>query len=381
MTIASTDLTRREMFAEIRKLCEPNNYTNWLTLLREYLVLAATIAASMWSYHWLVDAGYSRWWMVPIYLVSIFVIGAWSQNRLACLVHESSHYSLFKNRVLNDVVANLLVAFPFFGVISNYRIGHWGHHRHVNDPEKDPDLLRLADHHPRNFPVSKRRFFWEYVVLQCMPHKAFTYILGRAKYVAFVMKHNPVQNQDPLGRTTLLALRISYYLVLFGALFYFGWLTHYVLFWIVPFVTVYPATLYLREIAHHGNYPDNGDFTNSRAYEGYWLEREIFFPFSEQNHVIHHMFPTVPWHKMRDAHAVLMRYKPYRDNVIVCDGFFFKADSASGNPTVLDLMAAPSSVQLRDNGQDALSDSIRGQTAQEVGATGVAASEYQGGES
>ncbi|MEM8670459.1 MAG: fatty acid desaturase [Planctomycetota bacterium] len=378
----STDLTRREMFNEIRKLCAPNNYTNWLTLLREYLVFALTVATAMTAYHWIVNSGYSLGWMVPIYLATVVVIGVWSQNRLACLVHESSHYSLFKNRTLNDVAGNLLVAFPFFGVISNYRIGHWGHHRHVNDPEKDPDLMRLEKHHPRQFPISKRRFVWEHVILQFMPHKAFTYILGRAKYVAVVMKHRSVRNQDPLGPNKLRALRISYYVVLFGTLAYFGCLVHYVLFWIVPFVTVYPATLYLREIAHHGNYPDNGDYTNSRAYEGYWLEREIFFPFSEQNHVIHHMFPTVPWHKMRDAHSVLMRYEPYRENVIVCDGFFFRADAASGNPTVLDLLAAPSPAQLRANGRETQqSDSIRDKMSVDVGGSGEQSSEYQHGES
>ncbi len=94
----------------------------------------------------------------------------------------------------------------------------------------------------------------------------------------------------------LWGLRLVYYGALFSVLIYFDWIPHYLLFWIVPFLTVYPATLFLREIGHHGNYPDNGDFTNSRVYEGYWLEREIFFPFSEQNHIVHHMFPTVPWH-------------------------------------------------------------------------------------
>ena len=216
MAEATGDITRSEMFAEIKKLCAPNNYTNIFVLVREYVIYACVVAGTMFAYQWIVGNEWSRWWMVPIYLISTVVIGVWVQNRLACLVHESSHYSLFKNRVVNDLMANVFIAFPFYGVISNYRIGHWGHHRHVNDPEKDPDLLRLVQHHPRDFPVPKWRVFFEYVLLQLMPHKAFTYLKGRAEYVAFTMKHEPVKNQDVLGKPVLWALRLVYYGTLFG---------------------------------------------------------------------------------------------------------------------------------------------------------------------
>ncbi len=381
MAVATSEFTRREVFAKVKSLCAPDNHTNLSVLLREYLVFAIVVGACLAAVQAIEARGWSLWWAVPIYLASVVVIGVWTQNRLACLVHESSHYSLFKNRVVNDVMANLFVAFPFFGVISNYRIGHWGHHRYVNDPEKDPDLLRLAKHHQRNFPISKLRFFFEYVLLQVLPHKAYTYIKGRAQYVAFTMKHEPIKNQDPLGKSALWALRLAYYGTLFGVLFYFGWIVHYLLFWIVPLLTFYPATLFLREIAHHGNYPDNGDFTLSRVYEGYWLEREIFFPFSEQNHIVHHMFPTVPWHKMRQVHEALMCYPPYRDNVVICDGFFFKADRRSDRPTVLDLLAVPSGRQLRRGGGEPLPDEIRQQAAKEVGAVNVVLADRIRGES
>ena len=380
-TATISDLNRRDMFAQVKQLCEPDNSTNWWVLVHEYAVLAIVIAGCLMCYRVIVENGYSLWWMAPIYVAAVLIIGIWVQNRLACLVHESSHYSLFKNRVMNDVVANLLVAFPFFGLISSYRVGHWGHHRHVNDPEKDPDLLRLMAHHPRQFPISKWRFLFEYVLLQALPHKALSYLKGRALYVAKPLARTPDRNQDVLGRPLTPVLRISYYVVLFSTLSYFGWWPHYFLLWIVPMVTVYPATLFLREIAHHGNYPDNGDYTNSRVYEGYWLEREIFFPFSERNHVLHHMFPTVPWHKMMQAHHVMMRYPPYRENVVICDGFFFKRDAASDWPSVLDLLATPSREYLTKSVGSRLPGEIRQANANEVGAVGISAEVHLQGES
>jgi len=366
VSTSSADLSRREMYAEIRKLCSSDNTTNLFVLAREYAVLAAVIAGCVTAYHQITASGASLLWMLPIYVASIMMIGIWVQNRLGCLIHESSHYLLFKNRKVNDIVANLFVAFPLFGVISNYRIGHWGHHRHVNDPEKDPDLLRLAKHYPAKFPISKARFLWEYVLYQLLTHQALSYLKGRAEYVAFMMKHKPVNGQDPLGKGFTWTLRISYYAAVLGVLMYFTWWPHFLLLWLVPMITFYPATLYLREIGHHGNYPDNGDFTNSRVYEGYWLEREIFFPFSEQNHVLHHMFPTLPWHKMRQGHEVMMRYAPYRESVVTCDGFFFKRDRSNSNPTVLDLLAAPPDRYLRSSATRQVAE-IRSDTLDEVG--------------
>jgi hypothetical protein len=135
-------------------------------------------------------------------------------------------------------------------------------------------------------------------------------------------------------------------------------------------------------MAHHGNYPDNGDFTNSRVYEGYWLEREILFPFGEWNHVLHHMFPTIPWHKTREAHNIMMHYPPYRDHVVICDGFFFKGSMGPQYPTVMDVLSKPSHHYLRGAAQDAeATGEIRSSTADEVGAVQVKKGVLLGGES
>jgi fatty acid desaturase len=191
----------------------------------------------------------------------------------------------------------------------------------------------------------------------------------------------PAKNLED-SRPLFTALRVGYYVVLLTVLLWFGWWPHYILLWLVPMFTFYPAVLFLREIAHHGNYPDNGDYTNSRVYAGKRLEREIFFPFGEWNHVLHHMFPTIPWYRMPEAHDVMMRYPPYRENVVVCDGFFFKGDVSNDNPTVLQVLAKPSHAYLRrDEAGDRQPDGIRQTTADEVGAIGGISDAWLGGES
>ncbi len=366
-----SEISRQEMYQEIRRLCEPNNVTNWFWILLDYSIFAAIVWGSMSAYHLIVEAGYSRWWMVPIYLLAICIIGVWVQNRLSVLVHESSHYMLFKNRVLNDLAANFFLLFPVYGAIANYRRGHWEHHRYVNDPQRDPDLLRLSKHLPRDFPVSRARFFWEHIVWQLNVISGIRYIKGRALYVAIPMKDNekakPVKTSDALGRPLTFTLRMAYIAALFTVLTVYGWWPHYILFWIVPFLTFYPMVLFVREIAHHGNTADDdGDFTNSRVYRSNLLEHEIFFPFGEWNHVMHHLFPSIPHHKTRQAHDVLLRYAPYRDTVVTCNGFFSKYD-ASDEPTVLDVLAEPYERYAR--GAELPSDDgfIRDASAEEIG--------------
>ena len=103
------------MFAEIKKLCAPDNFSNWFTIAREYVVFAVTVATCLAAYRFCQSRGWSIWWMLPVYLVAVAIIGGWVQNRLSVLVHEASHYLLFKNRVLNDLAANL---FLLVGVMS-----------------------------------------------------------------------------------------------------------------------------------------------------------------------------------------------------------------------------------------------------------------------
>jgi fatty acid desaturase len=101
------DLDRRQMYAEIKRLCAPDNYTNIFVLLGEYALLSLAIGGCLSAYYWVQANGWSLWWMVPVYAATVFFIGVWTQNRLGVLIHEGSHYSLFKNRVVNDIVTNL----------------------------------------------------------------------------------------------------------------------------------------------------------------------------------------------------------------------------------------------------------------------------------
>jgi hypothetical protein len=87
MATNAPTLERREMFAQIKQLCAPDNYTNWFHIGREYAILFATIAGTVWFWDYLNENGHSLYWIAPVYALAVFIIGAWVQNRLSVLVH------------------------------------------------------------------------------------------------------------------------------------------------------------------------------------------------------------------------------------------------------------------------------------------------------
>jgi len=103
--------------------------------------LRSTIAiATEWTGIILAVVLYQRY-LHPIFLpLAIMWLGA-RQHALAILMHDATHYLLFKNRRVNEVVSEVFLAWPLFITTQTYRGGHFAHHRHVNT-EKDPDLIR-----------------------------------------------------------------------------------------------------------------------------------------------------------------------------------------------------------------------------------------------
>jgi fatty acid desaturase len=81
------------------------------------------------------------------------------QHRLAGLGHESAHYTLLKNKLLNDLVGDLFCMFPILATVHFYRLFHLAHHQYTNDPERDPDLVTLgASKMVDRFPMTRWAF-------------------------------------------------------------------------------------------------------------------------------------------------------------------------------------------------------------------------------
>jgi hypothetical protein len=134
------------------------NATNLGFLASDYLCVLAVMggAIAFCEYR---DAWHLNWaWNVPVVVSAVVLLGA-LQHRLAGLGHEASHYTLLKNKSLNDLAGDLFCMFPILATIHFYRLFHLAHHQYTNDPERDPDLVSLgASKMSDQFPMPRMRF-------------------------------------------------------------------------------------------------------------------------------------------------------------------------------------------------------------------------------
>jgi predicted acyltransferase len=121
----STDLTWDETHHLLVPLLRADNSTNIFYILGDYAGLVTSLVGCGWIYR--------LWWAgqlstAPFLLLSIvgvMVIAA-LQHRLSGLGHEACHYALFKNRLANELISDLLCMFPLMAMTQGCGSPTWG---------------------------------------------------------------------------------------------------------------------------------------------------------------------------------------------------------------------------------------------------------------
>lgn len=332
------DLTWSEVHHELLPMMHADDRASVLCIAREYASLTLALAAGAWGLSALHAGSLSLALAVPVVVLLAAVIAA-VQHRLSGLAHEASHSRLFRNRLVNELASDLLLLFPILAVTSKYRAAHLGHHRYVNDPARDPDWQRLAEFEPMDFPKSKPRFWVRYVLRGLWPPAILRYLLGRARAANLTQSPSgELELREVYRGRVARSLRGAYWLTVLTVIHLYNYWLVFVLFWVLPLLTFYPFFMLLREIAHHANAPDDGLYTNSRIFEMNPILAWAVFPYGQDFHLTHHLFAGIPHHRIREAHRLLQRYRPYRERVTVCRGYFWRRGSEG--QSVLDILAA-----------------------------------------
>lgn len=155
---AKVSFTDPELRAEIAKMREVDNTTNLFWLGLEYLTLAVIAGLAVGFAEGRESLNLAWAWNIPVFGLAIALVGG-VQHRLAGLGHEASHYSFLRNKLANDLVADLLCMFPIMTNVHFYRLFHMAHHQFTNDPEHDPDLINLGKgKRVDEFPMTREKF-------------------------------------------------------------------------------------------------------------------------------------------------------------------------------------------------------------------------------
>jgi fatty acid desaturase len=229
-----------------------------------------------------IAAGVPAWWalLLPQGVLIVFLFTA---------MHETSHRTAFATGWLNDAVARvagvLLVLPPEW-----FRLFHFAHHRHTQDPLHDPELASPKPETPGQYFVHLTG-----VPLWCGALKVIvTNALGRNRD-AFV----PTSAKARITREARVILALYGTLAL-GSVSLGSALLVWV--WILPALLGQPVLrLYL--LAEHGRCPLVANmFENSRTT---FTNRAVrWIAWNMPYHAEHHAFPAVPFHRLPDLHTL-----------------------------------------------------------------------------
>ena len=224
-------------------------------------------------------------WLAPALLLHGLVLVF-----LFAPLHETIHRTAFRRRRLNDAVASaagaILILPPEY-----FRAFHFAHHRHTQDPLRDPELST-----PK--PATLGVYLWQVSGLPYWGERIATtlrHACGRVDepFVARHLKPRIVRE----ARTTVGV----YGLLALGSVL--AWSDALLVFWLAPALLGQPfLRMYL--LAEHTLCPLVPDMLrNSRTTRSVALVRRLAW--NMPYHAEHHAHPALPFHALPAAHALL----------------------------------------------------------------------------
>ena len=270
-----------------------------LSLLEQALglVIAAAIAVSQWASNPLV------------YILAVIVIGG-RQHAFGALMHEFAHYRFIDNKALSDWACDLFVSWPILASVDAYRRNHLAHHRYTNT-DQDPDWVVKVGTRKFTFPQE-----WQYAVLNLVGYLAF---IGSA--FDMIQAIGRLRALDQSTRAYKLK-RLAYYLAFAVVFTITGTWVPFLLYWVVPFMTVFFFALYVRSVAEHFaamNYAE--ELQSTRTVLPYVWENLVFSPHGVNYHLEHHLYPSVPFYNLPRLHDALMADPDYAARAHITRGY------------------------------------------------------------
>jgi fatty acid desaturase len=241
-----------ELKAQLQRFRQPDNVTNWYYLLRTYLLLAVVIGGSVWFFTHRAEWGLHWVWNIPVAIVAVVLIGA-GQHQLSVLAHEASHHTLFKSKLLNELVSDWFCMFPMLSTTHHYRLHHLAHHQFVNDPQRDPNVPQVwVNGHWTHFPMTRSEF-WSELAKQIWPLNLIRYLRAQAKSNAMAGTRSPYERTGVDRSKMKFALRVGLiYLVGLSAA-----LVGLVIFGNPVLLAVVPVAAYVAVMIFFALMPDN----------------------------------------------------------------------------------------------------------------------------
>lgn len=257
------------------------------------------------AFNWLLIAsifwGMAQWSNPLSVFLGLLLLGG-RQLGLAILMHEAGHGTLFRSPVFNRLAGRWLCAYPILSGLEAYALSHRGHHA-LAGSTKDPDLANY-EAYPVSYGSFQRKIF-----------RDVTGQTGVRNLLALFRGSGGDLMTRGEGHPSTLAQGVAANLVLAMVLFWSG-VGELYLVWVVAYLTIYPLTARIRQLAEHGNVGNLFDAdprNHTRTTRGNWIERLFICPNQVNFHCEHHFMASVPCYRLQPLHAVLQQRGFYVD--------------------------------------------------------------------
>lgn len=248
---------------------------------------------------------------LPVYLCSLLVIAS-RQHALFYLVHEAAHYHLCKSRKINNLISDLFCGWPIAISTERFRVHHWQHHKHTNT-NLDPDWIRKVNNPHWQFPKGKKKFWSDFL----------GYFWGRGILeIYFALKIIGFSKREWFKASLYFAGMLSF--------FFFTKTFHYFLFyWVGAYFSFFPVLNKVRSIAEHLALPNTNTYNSSRNIYASPVEAFFFGPHGNSLHLVHHLYPNIPWHMVSSARECLVKNDQiYQSYAYENKGYFLGSENS-----------------------------------------------------
>jgi fatty acid desaturase len=249
-------------------------------------------------------------WNPLLYVITILFIGG-RQHALAVLQHDAAHFRLFPSKKWNDLVAEVFLAWPILLSNQYFREYHFLHHRHIGT-EKDGNRIQYGTHTPSgeltanwSFPKSKIHF-----ALWSIPR------LSGFAGIIYILRS--IHRLLTKGTLRYRLLNLLYYASILGLILWFHGGQILLLYWFVPLSTWFIFTNLLRIAGEHSAIANSHEFYRlTRTTQPSWFDQIFVVPRHISYHLEHHLYPHIPFYRLPNLHAELMKNESFRQEAHV----------------------------------------------------------------
>ena len=240
------------------------------------------------------------WGNYPNYLllaIPALIIYGFSLAAMFAPMHECVHRTAFANHRLNDIVAWLAGLLSFYNS-TFYRRYHKWHHRYTLIPDKDPELTDLKPTNVWEYLLVISGLLWWWGKLETY----FRIATGQLEDYPYIAE----TARDEVIRSVRLQMAVYVCAIALSIAFQQPW---FLVYWLLPLAVGQPILRMILLAEHTGCTNDANYLTNTRT--TVTIAPIRFLMWNMPFHAEHHLYASIPFHALPDAHIKLSPHFTY----------------------------------------------------------------------